>query len=118
MLDLLKLLCGLAYNSILSFIPYCTGDTPKLQEVFKELLDLATLWKTIGTLLGLESQLLERIKSDEEGAHDRLQKMLSEWLKQADPPPTWKDITDAVERVDATKAQEIRKHFIDTILHT
>ena len=44
-----------------------------------------------------------------------MQKTLSEWLKQVDPPPTWKDITDAVERVDATKAQEIRKHFTDTI---
>ena len=82
--------------------------------MFNELLDLASHWKTIGTLLGLESQLLEKIKSDEEGAHDRLQKMLSEWLKQADPPPTWKNITEAVERVDATKAQEIRKHFTES----
>ena len=81
--------------------------------MFDELLDLASHWKTIGTLLGLESRLLEKIKSDEEGAHDRLQKMLSEWLKQADPPPTWKNITEAVERVDATKAQVIRKHFTE-----
>lgn len=91
-------------------------DTPKLQEVFKELFGLATHWKTIGTLLGLESQLLEEIKSDEESAHDRLQKMLSKWLKQIDSPPTWKYIADAVETVDATKAQEIRKQFVDSFL--
>ena len=96
----------------LTVILFTAGDTPKLKDVFNELLDLASHWKTIGTLLGLESRLLDKIKSDEEGAHDRLQKMLSEWLKQADPPPTWKDITDAVERVDTTKAQEIRNNII------
>ena len=90
------------------------GDTPKLKDVFNELLDLASHWKTIGTLLGLESRLLDKIKSDEEGAHDRLREMLSEWLKQVDPPPTWKDIIDAVQKIDAIKAQEIRKHFTES----
>ena len=71
--------------------------------MFKELLDLASHWKTIGTLLGLKSDLLDKIRSDEGNTHDRLQKVLSEWLKQVDPPPTWKDIADAVERVDATR---------------
>ena len=90
------------------------GDTPKLQDVFKEIFGLASHWKSIGTLLGLKSHLLDNIKSEEEGAHDRLQKMLSEWLKQVDPPPTWKDIGDAVETVDANKAQEMRKRFIES----
>ena len=40
--------------------------------------------------------------------------MLSEWLKQVDPPPTWKDITEAVETVDANKAQEMRTRFIES----
>ena len=102
----------------LTVILFTAGDTPKLKDVFNELLDLASHWKTIGTLLGLESRLLDKIKSDEEGAHDCLQKMLSEWLKQADPPPTWKDITNAVERVDATKAQEIREYFTDSEILT
>ena len=104
---------------ILSMILYSfntdDSDTPKLKDVLKELLSLASHWKIIGGLLGLESHLLDKIKSDEEDAHDRLQKMLSEWLKQVDPPPTWKDITDAVETINATKAQEIRKRFVDTI---
>lgn len=62
-----------------------TDDTPKLQDVFKELFGLASHWKTIGTLLGLKGDLLNKIKSDEAETHDRLQKMLSEWLKQVDP---------------------------------
>ena len=82
-------------------------DSPKLRDVFKELYDLASHWRTIGTLLGLESGLLDKIKSDEAEAHDRLQKVLSEWLKQIESPPTWKKLADAVRTVNASKAQEI-----------
>ena len=79
-----------------------------MKDVFKELLPLATYWKTIGTLLGIEEHILDMIKSDEDGAHDRLQKMISEWLKRVDPAPTWRDLADAVDSVDTAKAQEIR----------
>ena len=41
--------------------------------------------------------------------------MLSEWLKQVDPPPSWKDIADAVGMVDPVKAEEIRKRSIDIV---
>ena len=96
------------------------GDKPKLKDVFKELLPQATEWKTIGTLLGIEEHILDKIKCDEEGARDRLQKMLSEWLKQADPLPTWKELADAMEAVDALKAKELRSRSADIawIFHT
>ena len=45
-------------------------------------------------------------------AHDCLQKMLSEWLKQVDSPTTWKALADAVESVDQAKAQDIRNHYV------
>ena len=89
------------------------GAIPKLKDVFKELLPQATEWKTIGTLLGIEEHILDKIKCDEEGARDRLQKMLSEWLKQADPLPTWKELADAMEAVDALKAKELRSRSAD-----
>ena len=60
----------------------------------------------------MEKHVLDRIKSDEEGVHDCLQEMLSEWLKRIDPPPSWKDIADAVEMVDSVKSEEIRKRSI------
>ena len=88
------------------------GGNPQLKDAFKELLPLATCWKTIGTLLGLPQHILEKTKADEDTAQDRLQKMLSEWLKQVDSP-TWKALTDAVESIDKVKAQEIRKHCVD-----
>ena len=70
-------------------------------------------WKTIGTLLGVSKPVLDKIRSDEEGANDRLHEMLSEWLKQTDPPPTWTALADAMEMIDSSKAQEIRKRCVD-----
>ena len=88
------------------------GGNPQLKDTFKELLPLATDWKTIGTLLGLPEHILEKIKTDEDTARDRLQKMLSEWLKQVESP-TWKALADAVESINKAKAEEIRKHCVD-----
>ena len=39
--------------------------------------------------------------------------MLSEWLKQIDPAPTWSAQAEAVEVVDPSKAKEIRQQCMD-----
>ena len=88
-------------------------ERPELKDVFRELLPLSADWKAIGTLLGLPRDLLKRIKADEEIAEDRLQEVLSEWLKQVDPHPTWAALAKAVEHVDKVKAQEIKTKYID-----
>lgn len=90
-----------------------TDTKPKLTVAFKKLLPLAEKWKIIGILIGLETHILENIKKDEGGVQDCLGKMLSEWLKMADPPPTWKDIIDAVQTVDPSKAEEIKEYLED-----
>ena len=56
--------------------------------------------------------VLDKIQSDNEGVENRLQEMLSIWLKQVDPP-RWKDIADAVDNVDKQKAKEIRDQCVD-----
>ena len=81
--------------------------------MFKRLLPLAAHWRTIGTLLGVSKDVQKRIRSDEEGVNDYLQEMLSEWLKQIDPLPTWSALAEAVEMVDSSKAKEIRDHCLD-----
>ena len=88
-----------------------TDEKPKLKDAFKDLLSLAHEWKSIGILLGLPKHVLDRIKTDEEGVRNRLQEMLSEWLKQVDPPPTWAALADAVEHIDRLKANTIRTRF-------
>lgn len=84
---------------------------PKLRDAFRDLLPLAHEWSTIGILLGVPKHILERIKVDESGARNRLQEMLSEWLKQVDPEPTWASLVEAVENVDQRKAREMRTRF-------
>ena len=91
--------------------PPFLDDKPELRNVFKRLFPLAKDWKAVGGLLGVKRHVLDSIKRDEEGVRDCLHAMLSEWLKQVDPPPTWSVIVDAVEVVDSSKAEEIRKHL-------
>ena len=68
---------------------------------------------TIGTLLGIPAHILDKIKSNEERVHERLREMLSEWLKQIDPPPTWTALAEAVEVFDKSKAQKLREHSLE-----
>ena len=91
------------------------GGQPELTDVFRETITLAAHWKTIGTLLRVPKHVLDRIKDDEEGANDRLQEMLSEWLKQTIPPPTWTALTDAIAIVNPSKAEELRKRCLDLL---
>ena len=77
------------------------------------LLPLASRWKTIGALLDIPEHVLDNIQSSEEGIEARLQKMLSVWLKQVDPSPRWKDLADAVNKLDEQKAKEIRDQCVD-----
>lgn len=89
-------------------------EQPELKDVFGELFPLSAQWKTIGTLLGVPENVLERIKADEDSVQDRLQKVLSEWLKQVDSRPTWAALAEAVEPVDQAKSHKIKTRYIDT----
>ena len=88
-------------------------ERPELKDAFRELLPFSADWKTIGTLLGLPEGLIKRIAKDEGGARDQLREMLSEWLNQVDPRPTWAALAEAVEPVNKVKAQEIKTKYID-----
>ena len=88
-----------------------SDQLPELKDALKFLLPLAAEWKTIGTLLGVQKHNLDIIQADEDGVRNRLREMLSEWLKQVDPSPTWAALADAVEVVNELKAKEIRTHF-------
>ena len=81
---------------------------------FEILLPLATHWKTIGALLRLKVDILDGIKSEERDVHNCLLAMLSQLSKQqVDPPPTWAVLAEAVEKVDPSIAECIRKKHSD-----
>lgn len=86
-------------------------DKPELKDLFRQLCPLAAEWKNIGCLLGLQTHDLNRISRDEESVRDRLRVMLTEYLHQVDPSPTWKAIIDAVEAIDSNKATEINANL-------
>ena len=91
----------------------CKGGRPNTKETLKLLLPLAAKWKIIATLLEIDDHIISRIKADEDGVCDRLQEMLSVWLKRVDPPPTWLALAEAVEVVDELKAEVIRNTCVD-----
>lgn len=81
--------------------------------MFKVLFCHASDWKTIGGLLGVEMSRLDSIERNEAKVNERLQAMLSEWLKNLDPLPTWNDIVDAVKTIGNVElAEEIQTVYI------
>ena len=97
------------YLSLAHYI--CADKEPSLPDAFACLLPLAANWKTIGTLVGVKNHLLEIVAADGGGAKNCLIGMLSEWLKQVHPEPTWAALYDAVKEVDERKAEMIRERF-------
>ena len=87
---------------------YKSGDQPKLMDVFRKLLPLAARWRNIGALLGISNDILRAIRYDERESDNCLREMLSVWLKNTNPLPTWEILAGAVEHYDPAKAQEIR----------
>ena len=79
-----------------------------LKQAFKTLIPLAYTWYNIGTLLEITDGKLKSIECDKRDTYDCLREMLSSWLKQIDPPPTWSDLAEAVEHFDPSIAEKIR----------
>ena len=91
---------------------YNLGTKPELKETLQELIPHAANWKIIGSLLGIEKHVLDKIKAEEEGIINCLHEMLSEWQKRVTPPPTWTILADAIESIDKSKAQDIRDRCV------
>ena len=84
-------------------------DKPELRRLFRELYPLAPHWKSIGTLLGVPDHTLDMIEKEEKEVPECLRRTLCQWLRQVDPVPTWKEVIEAIEIIDAQKAMEISK---------
>ena len=80
----------------------------ELKTCFKLLLEIASEWQNVGVLLGVEYPQLAQIKSDNSTSTDCLREMLSVWLNQVDPSPTWKTLVDAVGYRSPQLANKIR----------
>ena len=86
-----------------------------MKDAFRELHPIAAEWEIIGLLLEIPHHVLKAIEIDIKDIHDCLQAMLVQWLKQSDPPPTWKNLADAVEEINESIAEKIRTKYLVTI---
>ena len=73
---------------------------PTHSKAYKLLLPVATEWVNIGTMLEIQEHVLENIKREQKKDKGCLRVMLSKWLKQAKPYPTWSSLADAVSACD------------------
>ena len=85
-----------------------------LKDIQNVLWDAQKKWFNIGIQLGLDSVKLEAIKCNCADVEDRFTKMLSEWLVQVDPEPTWDRLVSALKArpVDCKQiAREIEQKY-------
>ena len=79
-------------------------DLPK---AFKLLLPLASDWENIGLCLGL-IDFEDSVKASAKTPPSRLRETLKLWLYRVDPPPTWKELAEAVEPFNSDIAAKIK----------
>ena len=80
------------------------------------LLPEAKNWQIIGTLLDIPEQILDQIEANHPGSCKQcVRAMIKSWLKQVDPPPSWKNLADAVDHVNPSLAKKIVSCMLDII---
>ena len=73
-------------------------NTKDLQTVFRELYDARTKWNSIGLELGMSYSDLQAIKQRNRDDPDECFKdLLSRWLNQVNPKPTWEALVGTLE---------------------
>ena len=74
----------------------------------KFLLPEAKHWHNIGIMLEIPEQTLEQIEADYPGdCQQCVREMIKSWLKQINPPPSWKDLAEAVHEFNPSLAKKI-----------
>ena len=68
-----------------------------LKKILNSLWDARTKWYNMGIELDMKVSVLETIKQNHHNEVDScFTAMLTDWLKQINPPPTWKALADAL----------------------
>ena len=92
-------------------------DIDRLNEVFCCVVTLRSQWKTIGLKLGMNYDIIEAIEKEQANLENMLMALLASWLRRQSndqPKPSWKNLCDALQIADKTKADEIaKKHQCD-----
>ena len=88
-----------------------------LPNVFEELHDVRTKWYDFGLQIKVKSSDLDAIKQkNREDPHVCFRELLNDWLKQANPKPTWKAVISALQSPTVgfeQLAESMAKKFLD-----
>ena len=88
---------------------------PSTKSCLKFLIPEAKHWYSIGILLAIPEPTLEQIEDNYLGdCRACVREMIRNWLKQVNPPPSWKNLADAVELFNPGLAKKILSDTVDT----
>ena len=80
----------------------------------KLLLPEARNWQIVGSLLEIPEEILDRIEADHpSNCHLCVREVIKAWLKQVDPPPSWKNLAEAVRVLNPSLAKKILDTAVD-----
>ena len=79
----------------------------QLPKAFKLLLPLANEWESIGLCLGL-IDFEDSVKALAKTAPSSLKETLKLWINRVEPPPTWKELAEAVDPFNSDIAAKIK----------
>ena len=71
-------------------------------------------WQIVGSLLEIPEETLDRIEADHpSNCHLCVREVIKAWLKQVDPPPSWKNLSEAVCVLNPSLAKKILDTAVD-----
>ena len=85
------------YQYICIYIPICTVGLKDLKFLQNELCSVSHNWFFLGVQLDVPMETLQRIEMEHKQMDRLLLEMLTVWLKQTNPLPTWNILTEALE---------------------
>lgn len=92
--------------------PGTSAAKPEHADALRILMPVAHNWKNIGTFLKLKSSTLDTIETDYRNqSQECLREMISNWLRQTNPRPTWPALAEVVELFDPSLAQRIKTTY-------
>ena len=86
---------------------------PTLKLLLKELYKIADKWEEIGIHLEIDVNLLDKVKSENNGDSKKcLREMLKILVKEVDLLPSWTDIVEALECLEEEElAQKLKDKY-------
>ena len=101
----------------ITHLPFTVGEDD-LGDVLEELVSVSRKWYNIGIKLRVPLGTLDNIEYQYSDVLTCLRKMLTEWIKRADPLPTWEELADALESRtvgETTHAQQLRSKYCTSV---